>query len=334
MWTASDLVPIALPILISLILYVCMRVTAGRPPPPTHQPLREPLDDVEPRLDEIEPTPPVVDGLEEPDETHRVVDEVFLRVQTALEEQTAQLRTEIQQQVTSLHEQNTQIRTEVQPQLTALHGQTAQLQQRVVQLTETLSLQLQAALSAAEPRSDILYQSTFSPAQPMCGLIAWLGGRAGGNTTMTHTGCVRVRGSSAWDEPGRNPEKILDESPNTYYHSAGRSGQWVMIDFSTVRVRPTYCTLLSRRDFDRDNRNLKSWVLEGSNVDDVFSWIQLASERNQSALNGRGKCYSFPVEAKRGYRFIRLRSTGPAWGPYDGLVIAGLELFGQLLTSQ
>jgi hypothetical protein len=166
----------------------------------------------------------------------------------------------------------------------------------------------------------------------MNGLIEYLAQTA--RRGMVAPELIEVRASST--EGGSGPDKVVDRNPNTYLHSERVSGQWFGIDFKTMRVKPTYYTMLGRNDKHPNDRYPRSWVLEGSDAGFDGPWTRISTQNNRSEVNGPGACFTFRVDTILSCRFIRLRLTDKPWGldrNFEGLVLAGLELFGTLTVA-
>jgi hypothetical protein len=164
----------------------------------------------------------------------------------------------------------------------------------------------------------VVHESRFDKSRPMDGLIRYL--------------AFEPKCSSSCDAERWGPDKLADGNEDTYYHSDDGNNQWVGIDFKNMRVQVTHYTLLARRNKGPDDRNPRSWTLEGSTAGFGGPWTELDARKDQRELNGRGNRATFPVTSALPWRVIRVRATGAPYG-HSGLVLAGLELFGTLIIT-
>jgi hypothetical protein len=109
---------------------------------------------------------------------------------------------------------------------------------------------------------------------------------------------------------------------------AGRTGQWICLDFKALRIETTHYTL---RTYDRGPNwaHLKSCVVEAS--DDGASWTEIDRCEN----NGdRGAVKTFAVAWSGSFRMIRLRQTDPNHRGNNHLVLCAFEVFGEVAEWQ
>jgi hypothetical protein len=204
----------------------------------------------------------------------------------------------------------------------------------LVELRNSMAHHQKKVLKISVAPFPIIHESLFCPARPMDGLIRHLTAVHGGAAAMLSRGVIEVHGSSLWNSNAEMAApKLVDQNENSYFHSAGSPGQWVYIDFKAMRVLPTHYTLMSRRSSGANDRNLKSWILEASETGGQGPWVEMAIERDRTDLNGQGFRYTFPIKRPFAGRCIRIRSIAPAFGN-EGLVLAGMELFGTLMKSE
>jgi hypothetical protein len=272
------------------------------------------------------------------------------RIEAALEQQlqktqatsdrTVQLDQKLQQQLqktqaTSDHTVQLDQKLQEQTREIRLAGdRTGRNEAALLELRNSMADHQKKVLKISLPPFPILHESLFCPARPMDGLIRHLTTVHGGPAAMLARGVIEVHGSSLWDSTSEYAaSKLVDQNENSYFVSDAAPGQWICIDFKTMRVLPNHYTLLSRKDKGPNDRNLKSWILEASETGDQGPWVKIATERDRAELNGKGFRYTFPIKRQFAGRCIRIRSIAPPFG-YEGLVLAGMELFGALMKPE
>lgn len=113
------------------------------------------------------------------------------------------------------------------------------------------------------------------------------------------------------------------------FHSLEQPDAWWQLDLGEGETfAPELFTVRQRRNVGPTPHLLRDLVLEGSS--DGASWVTLVTGRH---LGDVGDWQAFPVRAADGYRYLRLRQTGPAEDGLPYLVFADIELYGDLISS-
>jgi len=169
----------------------------------------------------------------------------------------------------------------------------------------------------------------FAVERPFEGIISHLTRTFGRN--VHNLGIVSVMASSTKDDKPENAARnALDLATDSFFYSADSPGQWLCLDFGSLRVTPTHYSLKSNVNGDAGGwRNLLSWVIEG--FEDGQSWAMLDKQEDNRELYAKKVTKSWPVSSPRKSRFIRLRQTGKNFGALsDYMIIPAFELFGEL----
>ena len=90
----------------------------------------------------------------------------------------------------------------------------------------------------------------------------------------------------------------------------------------------------SQRMFNnRENYNMKSWVLEGS-IDDEH-WIILDERNDVESLKDSDAVQTFSIQNWQNieFNYIRLRQTSYNWKNCQNLAINSIEFFGSLIEE-
>ena len=154
------------------------------------------------------------------------------------------------------------------------------------------------------------------------GIIAYLTRECGGD--VYKNGIVYVVADKVNDE---RPQNVVNFGTNACY-GMSECQAWICYDFRNRRVIPTSYSLKS----NLGRIQLKSWVIEVSN--DGYSWMEIDRRENNTDLDDNYVTVNFKVShvPGEGFRFFRLRQTGPSHrGNYEAKITA-IELFGTLFV--
>ena len=176
-------------------------------------------------------------------------------------------------------------------------------------------------------RSEYVYRESSK----LDGIIASLTRRfCGRRDSDVHSeGIVNVTASSQQDGrlwgPASGAVKL--ESDGAFFWSKCEPNEWICYDFKERRVIPTS---YSARCFGQFRPN--HWVIEVSN--DGKSWTEI-DRRDTNELNGAELTRNFRISRvpSEGFRFFRLRQTGPNDEGELCLVLRALEIFGTLFEK-
>ena len=142
--------------------------------------------------------------------------------------------------------------------------------------------------------------------------------KVGPNYFLTVGGTFSVsRDNGGGPNANEGSKKVVDGDPNTKFFQSGFAGDLVMtFKLDTPKLAGAY-TLTSAND--SDDRDPKSWVLEGS--EDNIKWIQLDSKSNPIYDPATGQTYNevFPKRFMRrifqfnnnvAYQWYRIKIKG------------------------
>lgn len=120
---------------------------------------------------------------------------------------------------------------------------------------------------------------------------------------------------------------VFDTNAGSYFASDNEQSAWVCLDFKNHRVIPTDYTIGTTSN----SILIRSWVLEGS--EDKIKWDAIDSQENCERTNGCNRILTFKIQTKydKEYKYIRLRTTGPAWDNRTYLRVNSLELYGTFI---
>jgi hypothetical protein len=156
----------------------------------------------------------------------------------------------------------------------------------------------------------------------LSGIISYLTAKCGGN--VHDRGVVEVTASSVFDI--HYPQNTTDLGTEfSYFCSENQPGQWICMDFKTVRIEPPHYTVQSRCKFSHSGGRLKNLAVENS--DDGASWTEIDRRENNSDLNREWAVKTLAVSRSGSFGRIRLRQTVPNhWGDNE-LALTAFELF-------
>lgn len=156
------------------------------------------------------------------------------------------------------------------------------------------------------------------------GIISYLTQKCGGN--VHNEGVIIITASST---AGQGPEIVCNFNSPWYWSSKNEQNSWIRFDFKNKKIKVSGYTLKTY-PFQENKNHIKSWVVEGTNNPDNNSWEIFHQEVDNDDLNGFNKSKMFSCDAKKSYRYIRIRNIGPNHFGYNTLVIANVEFFGIL----
>lgn len=165
------------------------------------------------------------------------------------------------------------------------------------------------------------------------GIIHELTKEFGGN--VDDKGIVKVTSSSPLNGV-YYPKNAVDlDNCKQYFCSQNIANTWLQYDFQKQKVCPTHYSIRSRHDDGKNGHHPKSWVIEGSN--DNSKWTILDSQTDSPFLNDRSAVHTFEIKNaeknREGFRYLRIRYTGPNWYNHNYMVISALEYFGSLIKE-
>ena len=176
---------------------------------------------------------------------------------------------------------------------------------------------------------EVLIERIDLKSDPLDGIIAHLTRECGGN--VHEKGVVNDTASACYGL-SYTPDNAADLGSDLAWWSPDSPNSWLCYDFGGRRVTPTSYSIRSYVNYmgTAPRAFPRSWVLEGSNDEDV--WEVLDSRKNNRDLNDYGVTRNFAIKAppSGAFRFVRLRQTGKNCKGLDCLIISGLELFGVL----
>jgi hypothetical protein len=109
---------------------------------------------------------------------------------------------------------------------------------------------------------------------PFNGIISYLTAKCDGN--VHDRGVVKITASSV--SRTYYPQNAADLEDNPSFRSEDEPGQWICLDFKTLRIEPTHYTIRTGCE-----NQLKSWAVEGS--DDGASWTEIDRREDNGHLN-------------------------------------------------
>lgn len=176
-------------------------------------------------------------------------------------------------------------------------------------------------------------QLTFTSEGDTNGVLYWLGTNEGQEAwSNPHTLQKVLISASSYAPVGyenyaptyAQPEYLCDRNQNSYLATREyESNRWIKIDFLTHKLKPNYYSFRDRVD---SNQHPTNWKLQVSNDDS--HWTDLDSQENHQP--GAEKYYSKALSEKDSFRYYLILQTGSNAQGENKLVIAELELYGNL----
>lgn len=143
---------------------------------------------------------------------------------------------------------------------------------------------------------------------------------------------VAITSSSICNSSENHQPRVvtLFEDKNKYFYTNIEQNCWLRFEFRESRVVPTHYTIRSYQY----NSHPKSWVIECSN--DRISWETVDEESECPHLASSSPVHTFKVNhpTSKGFRYVRMRLTGPNWSGNNQLVIDSFEIYGNLTSNQ
>jgi hypothetical protein len=155
---------------------------------------------------------------------------------------------------------------------------------------------------------------------PAGGIISHLTAKCGDN--IHDRGVVEIAASSV--SGTQYPRNAADLESETLFQSESIPGQWICLDFKTLRIEPTHYTIRTGYLC-----HLKSWAVEGS--DDGAPWTEIDWRENNSDLNDERAVKTFVISQSGSFGWIHLRQTGPNHGDNNCLVLGAFEVLGAVV---
>jgi len=122
-------------------------------------------------------------------------------------------------------------------------------------------------------------------------------------------------------------ENFATRTPSNCCIPSNQTGSYVCFDLKGHKLRPKCYTI---RDSTGESRQLRNWVLEGSN--DNLKWDIIREHKNDPKLTS-GMCSSWSLETHMAYGYLRIRVTGKdSTGISFYLCCSGIEFYGTLET--
>lgn len=164
------------------------------------------------------------------------------------------------------------------------------------------------------------------------GIIHELTKEAGGN--VDDKGFVKVTASSI--NGSYHPKNAVDlDNSDNFFHSYNVENTWLQYDFLKRKVIPTHYSIRSWGLNGKGGHHPKNWVIEGSN--DSVNWKNLDSQQNVEFLNDSKAFHTFDIknvlESKEGFRYLRMRCTGPDCIGDNFMILSAVEYFGNLIEE-
>lgn len=166
------------------------------------------------------------------------------------------------------------------------------------------------------------------------GIINYLTQKSGGN--VSDNGTVKVTSSSY--NGSSYPKYAVDvKNCQNFFQTENQEKEWIQYDFIQNRVCPTRYSIRTRHDCDWNHP--RSWVIEGSNTggSNESEWTVLDSHTNDATLKGVNFSYTFDIKNsqvdKKGYRYLRMKRTGPTSNGNNHMALSALEYFGYLIEK-
>lgn len=162
------------------------------------------------------------------------------------------------------------------------------------------------------------------------GIIHYYTNKCGGNV---HDLRIIDITSTPLNSYSQLPKYAADlDNVKSYFCSANIRDSWLCYDFRDRKVKPTYYSIRSTRDYAKGYHHLKNWCIEGSN--DNKDWKILDARNDETSLDDRSASNTFKIQSSLGeneyYRYLRIRETGAnTYGQYN-LIFSALEYFGNV----
>ena len=147
-------------------------------------------------------------------------------------------------------------------------------------------------------------------------------------------GIINITASS-YANDSHHPLKAIEYDNNGYFHTNNCVvNEWLCVDFKERKVRPSHYSLKSYARYYKNNFNLQTWVIEGSN--DEKEWKTIDSRTNDRSLDDTDASNTFEIKNNSDnnefYRYLRIRQTGQ--NTYTStdyrMIVTSLEFFGSI----
>jgi hypothetical protein len=125
-----------------------------------------------------------------------------------------------------------------------------------------------------------------------------------------------------------DPWHVLELGTDSCFFSAERPGQWIAVEFKTVKVWPRSYAIRTHTTGNAVGQNHpRSWVFEGLDGSD---WVTLDERHDDTALSNWSTSASFTITNPIECSAVRLRSIGPNRAGNACLAMGSFEIFGTL----
>ncbi|XP_032238620.1 repetitive organellar protein [Nematostella vectensis] len=209
--------------------------------------------------------------------------------------------------------------------------QRQQREQRLMYEKEKMrSIQLARQVSGEDIPQILIEEEAKEDVEDTRGVLYWLGTN-GGLTEWKNpgeAGLVTITRSSyghgkATDAADRRP---------SWCSTSNKPNQWWKIDFGDKRTVVANGYRL-RHGWSGNAGALRHWVLEGSM--DGRRWLLLKQHENDDSLNSAYASGYWKLEnITTGYRFVRVRQTGPNSTGTNALRLCGFEVYGKIVIAE
>ena len=202
----------------------------------------------------------------------------------------------------------------------------------LTRLKESMTPPEPTRVAPAAPVSTRTLEFVCRDSTKLKGMIAHLSNWCRGNVHKRQI--VTVTASGVYYNDSRFlPEHVVDFGTDSYFHSDNRQNSWICCDFKLRRVRPTSYSIVSATGGPGWD-HLKSWVVEVRNDGDR-GWLEIDRRDNETALNAKLVTQNFKVNRSltEGFRFFRIKATGPNHVNNNFLTMCALEIFGTLFEK-
>ncbi|KAK8843178.1 hypothetical protein M9Y10_025375 [Tritrichomonas musculus] len=243
------------------------------------------------------------------------------------------IKSECNTKITNLQKENKQLEIEIQQNTEAIENLTQEnnlMKQRLAKLEAEQAKKVEHKEVTEPKKTDVGEKSLlflYQVDHPFEGIINHLKNQSKGNIQLL----MDVTASSCGLTSGFMPINATDFCSNANCFISGNlPNSWLCYDFKEHKVTLKNYTLKSFKGV-KGSDHPRSWVIEGSNDNDLFAI--LAEEKNSSSLNGSNRVETFPINCQKTgeFRYIRIRLTGPTWGGHNILVIDSFEIFGKFI---
>jgi BTB And C-terminal Kelch len=170
---------------------------------------------------------------------------------------------------------------------------------------------------------------------PEFGVLHWIGTQ-GGLHDWQHPGTLGVAVTASSSERGNMMDVVRTITEKTEFWTGDVPSSWVCIDLGPGRtVLPTHYTLVHGGNYVADL--IRTWHLQGSA--DGEKWVILRSHGSDTSLNAKFARHTWEIDGPSwegieggagGFRYFRILQHGHNSSKRNFLLLAGIELYGEL----